>query len=484
MDENSGTTRSTPSVHELTEEDIPGAGERGSETPVSHPTGEESRASPCDIRTELCSMTTAFARQMARLSSRLDLLSETVDGSATPRRVDLRDPVAAIAFSSPSERNPALWCDCPVDEPIPNDTPVWPNEEDPALEDEPSESTDGCLLHQVSTVTGALLKEAFSAVTTNGTFLQRPNQRGRPPQLTFTEREEECMQTEVLNMLEKQLISQVSQNPEGFYSQMFLVPKKDGRQRPVINLKRLNQSVKTEHFKMEGIHMLKDLLRAGDLMAKIDLKDAYFMIPIAQEDRDFLKFQWKDQTYQFNCLPFGLSSAPWVCTKTTRPVVAALREIGLCLIIYIDDILVMAETESLLKDHVTAVMYLLENLGLVINHPKSKLDPSQEIEFLGFNVNSKTMELKLPREKIKKIRTEAGKVMQPDTVSGLTLSRLIGKMNAATQAIPMAPLYYKKPPDLSPRGPAGGSELLLNNSVDKGGKRRAGVVERSLYSVE
>ena len=39
-----------------------------------------------------------------------------------------------------------------------------------------------------------------------------------------------------------------------FYSQMFLVPKKDGRHRLVINLKRLNQSVKTEHFTMEGIH--------------------------------------------------------------------------------------------------------------------------------------------------------------------------------------------------------------------------------------
>ena len=144
-------------------------GERGSETPVSHPTGEESLSSPLDIRTELRSMTTAFARQMARLSSRLDSLSERVDGSATPRRVDLRDPVAATAFSSPLERNPALWCDRPLDEPIPNDTPVWPDEEDPALEDEPSESTDGCQLHQVSTATGALLKEAFSAVTTNGT---------------------------------------------------------------------------------------------------------------------------------------------------------------------------------------------------------------------------------------------------------------------------------------------------------------------------
>ena len=274
-------------------------------------------------------------------------------------------------------------------------------------------------------------------------FLGNPCQKGKPPQLSFTEKEEECMQEEIQSMLDKQAISVAGASSESFFSQMFLVPKKDGRQRPVTNFKRLNQSVKTEHFKMEGIHMLKDLLRAGDWMAKIDLKDAYFMIPIAQEDRDFLKFQWKDQTYQFNCLPFGLSSAPWVFTKITRPVVAALREIGLRLIIYIDDILVIAETESLLKDHVTAVMYLLENLGFVVNHPKSELDPSQEIEFQGFTVNSERMELKLPGEKIKKIRAEAGKVLQSDTVSALTLSRLIGKMNAATQAIPMAPLYYR-----------------------------------------
>ena len=274
-------------------------------------------------------------------------------------------------------------------------------------------------------------------------LLQRLFQPRRPPQLTFTEKEEECMQAEIQSMIDKQAISRTEDSSESFYSQMFLVPKKDGRQRPVINLKRLNQSVKTEHFKMEGIDMLKDLLRAGDWMAKIDLKDAYFMIPIAQEDRYFLKFQWKDKTYQFNCLPFGLSSAPWVFTKTIRPVVATLREVGLRMIIYIDDILVMAETESLLKDHITAVVYLLENLGFVVNYPKSELTPTQEIEFLGFTVNSTNMELRLPGEKIKKVRTEAGKILQSQSVSALALSRPIGKMNAATQAIPMAPLYYR-----------------------------------------
>ncbi len=53
------------------------------------------------------------------------------------------------------------------------------------------------------------------------------------------------------------------------------------------------------------------------------------------------------------------------------------------------------------------------------------------------------MELKLPGEKLKKIRSEAKKLMNQQQVSGLMLSRLLGKMNAATQAIPMAPLFYR-----------------------------------------
>ncbi len=65
------------------------------------------------------------------------------------------------------------------------------------------------------------------------------------------------------------------------YSQLFLVPKKDGGQRPVINSKKLNSFVKTKHFKMESIQTLKDLLKTGDWMGKVEFKYAYFTIPIA-----------------------------------------------------------------------------------------------------------------------------------------------------------------------------------------------------------
>ena len=71
-------------------------------------------------------------------------------------------------------------------------------------------------------------------------------------------------------MLEKQAISRVprEQEAKGFISQLFLVPKKGGGKRPIINLKGLNTFVEKEHFKMESSHMIKDILKPGDWMTK------------------------------------------------------------------------------------------------------------------------------------------------------------------------------------------------------------------------
>ena len=89
---------------------------------------------------------------------------------------------------------------------------------------------------------------------------------------------------------------------------------------------------------------MRDLLRAGDWMAKVDMKGAHFMLPIREEETPLLKFSLKNDTYQFRFLPFGLACAPWVFTKNLNPVAAQLRQLGMRLIIYIDDTLILAES--------------------------------------------------------------------------------------------------------------------------------------------
>ena len=79
---------------------------------------------------------------------------------------------------------------------------------------------------------------------------------------------------------------------------------------------------------MEGIHTLKDLLRKGDWLAKIDLTDAFLSIPIHPNHKKYLRFMLKEKTYQFNCLHFGLSSASRVFTETLKLALAILRERG------------------------------------------------------------------------------------------------------------------------------------------------------------
>jgi len=118
----------------------------------------------------------------------------------------------------------------------------------------------------------------------------RPVQHFPPPALHLSPQECSLVQKEIGKLLQKGAITPVKSVQGQFVSQIFVVPKKDGKFRPVVNLKALNRFMKRLHFKMEGVHLLKDLLQKGDWMVTIDLKDAYLSVPVAQEHRSFLWF--------------------------------------------------------------------------------------------------------------------------------------------------------------------------------------------------
>jgi len=57
----------------------------------------------------------------------------------------------------------------------------------------------------------------------------------------------------------------------------------------------------------------------------------------------YLRFQWQGQPWEFNVLPFDLSSAPYDFAKIMKAAVAALRKLDIRLVLYLDDILMMAD---------------------------------------------------------------------------------------------------------------------------------------------
>ena len=140
-------------------------------------------------------------------------------------------------------------------------------------------------------------------------FVQKPHQVLKPVTTTTLE-SEKILDMEVQNLLQKGAFFQTTLSDDGFYSRLFLIPKKDATMRPVFDLSLLNNFIENKHFQMENLSSIKTLLNPEDWMTKLDLRDAYLTMAIDPQSEKFLRFIWRDKIYQFQALPFGLNIAP------------------------------------------------------------------------------------------------------------------------------------------------------------------------------
>ena len=175
-------------------------------------------------------------------------------------------------------------------------------------------------------------------------FKEIPYQSRPPKAVEFSEDMSQSIDAELNALCDKGAIVNVNPCEGQFVSNIFLRPKKDGSMRTIINLKGLNEFIVYHHFKMETFEYALSLIRPNCYLASIDLKDAYFTIPMAEEHRKYLRFQWRNKLWQFTCLCFGLSSAPRIFTKVMKPATATLRNLGHISANYIDDSLLIGDT--------------------------------------------------------------------------------------------------------------------------------------------
>ena len=198
----------------------------------------------------------------------------------------------------------------------------------------------------------------------------------------------QALRQEVEAMLAKGALEIARDPGPGFYNRLFLVEKATGGWRPVIDLSHLNDFVQLTSFKMETVASVLLSVREGDFLASLDLKDAYFQIPIHGSSRKLLKFMSEGTVYQFKALCFGLLTAPQVFTRVFAAVSAWAHSRGVRLLRYLDDWLVLSSSEKKAKQSIRELLWLCHTLGIVINEKKSELVPSQSAKYLGMTIDT------------------------------------------------------------------------------------------------
>ena len=114
-----------------------------------------------------------------------------------------------------------------------------------------------------------------------------PTQTVQPNKINFSAAEIMIIDAEIAKLVSKEVLQVTNHVPDGFILNIFICPVKDGAFRMTLNPKPLNNFVNYHHFKMDTFCAALKLIRPGCFMASVDLKDAYYSIPIAEGDRNF-----------------------------------------------------------------------------------------------------------------------------------------------------------------------------------------------------
>ncbi len=218
------------------------------------------------------------------------------------------------------------------------------------------------------------------------------------------------LRAEIAVLLAKDAIEPVppADMGSGLFSPYFIVPKKGGGIRPILDLRVLNRALHKLPFKMLTQKRIFGCVRPLDWFAAIDLKEAYFHVS---------RVMHISRAYQYRVLPFGLSLSPRVFTKVVEAALVPLRERGVRILNYFDNWLILAQSRRQLSAHRDLVLKHLSLLGLRVNWEKSKLVPTQRISFLGMELDSVNQTARLTQERAQSVlncfKTLSGRTAVP-----------------------------------------------------------------------
>jgi hypothetical protein len=264
-----------------------------------------------------------------------------------------------------------------------------------------------------------------------------------------TQRQTEAYQKILKEEIREGIVVPVHHTFVRWWNSTFLVPKKGGEYRKVLNCKRINALMEPIHFKMEDVKTVREILREGDYAVSVDIRSAYNHVSVHPSLRPFLCFLFQGQSYTYVGMPFGLMDAPRVFTKIMRCVMWQIRQRWqVRCVVYLDDLLFLDQDPNRLQQTIGEIHQFLDSLGWTVNREKSELVPSQVFTFLGWEWSSVEMTVRLGKEKREGLLSLMGQWTRKMHRAVMTpvrdLAALIGSLNATRLQFEEASLYLVK----------------------------------------
>jgi hypothetical protein len=220
----------------------------------------------------------------------------------------------------------------------------------------------------------------------------------------------------------------------------FILSKQEGggtqKHRLISDCRELNQFVETKRFRLENLQSIFPFLKKGDWGAKIDLKDAYFHIPLSQDLKPFLRMEVGGEYWEFQAGCFGLNVMPHIFMQVVWTLEKKWRSQGIIVFIYLDDILLLGATRSLVQKNLTILIQDILEAGFKVNTKKSILEPTQLIHHLGFDLNLQVGKLQISPQKLKMVKKELGKLVTKDQLTCRKMASILGQVRSFLVALP------------------------------------------------
>ena len=199
---------------------------------------------------------------------------------------------------------------------------------------------------------------------------------------------------------------------------MFCIPKEGGGSRSIVDCSKPSETSVNNHvdevavrFNYNSVDDVAAAMEKGDYLSTVDIKDAYRAVSIHPRDRDRQGLHWdfdprkgSDCTYmKDNRLCMGLASSPYVFSKISDFIVrCAIREGVDRVINYLDDFCIVSGAYDKACAGQRTVIAILRRVGFHISFSKIT-SPSTCTRFLGININTVTLEMSLPEDKLLKL---------------------------------------------------------------------------------